>query len=77
MNQRFAILGLAAVLAGCAGLPPKPKPVVLPNEAPLAGLEVQGGAASEYRIAVLHQWRAQVCQRQSGLFGDNVPGGAA
>ena len=45
MNQRFAILGLAAVLAGCAGLPPKPKPVVLPNEAPLAGLEVQGGAA--------------------------------
>ena len=45
MNQRLASLGLAAILAGCAGLPPKPKPVVLPNEAPLAGLEVQGGGA--------------------------------
>jgi multidrug efflux system outer membrane protein len=45
MNQRIAGLGLAAILAGCAGLPPKPKPVVLPNEAPLAGLEVPGGGA--------------------------------
>jgi len=45
VNRRFAVLGLAAMLAGCAGMPPKPKPVVLPNEAPLAGLQLQGGGA--------------------------------
>jgi outer membrane protein, multidrug efflux system len=45
VNPRFAALGLAALLAGCAGMPPKPKPVALPNEAPLAGLELQGGGA--------------------------------
>ena len=45
MNPRFAALGLAALLAGCAGMPPKPKPVVLPNEAPLAGLALQGGGS--------------------------------
>jgi multidrug efflux system outer membrane protein len=45
VNPRFAALGLAALLAGCAGMPPKPKPVVLPNEAPLAGLALQGGGS--------------------------------
>jgi multidrug efflux system outer membrane protein len=38
-------LGLAAMLAGCAGMPSKPKPVVLPTEAPLAGLDAPGGGA--------------------------------
>jgi multidrug efflux system outer membrane protein len=45
MNPRFASLAVAALLAGCAGMPPKPKPIVLPNEAPLAGLDAQGGGA--------------------------------
>jgi outer membrane protein, multidrug efflux system len=45
MKQWLAILAVGAILAACAGLPPKRTPVVLPNEAPLAGLDVQGGAA--------------------------------
>ncbi len=38
-----AALGLSASIAGCAGLPPKPAPVVLPTEAPIADL---GGGGS-------------------------------
>ena len=45
MNPRFASLAVAALLAGCAGMPSKPKPIVLPNEAPLAGLTLEGGGA--------------------------------
>jgi multidrug efflux system outer membrane protein len=34
---------IAMVCVGCAGLPPKPKPVQLPSAAPLDGLERSGG----------------------------------
>lgn len=34
---------LAALICGCAGLPPKPKPAPLPDAVPLAGLEAPGG----------------------------------
>lgn len=45
MKKAVAVLAVAAILAGCAGLPPKPKPVVLPTEAPLADLDDTGGGA--------------------------------
>ncbi|HUX73885.1 MAG TPA: efflux transporter outer membrane subunit [Steroidobacteraceae bacterium] len=35
---------LAALLTGCAGLPPKPAAVTLPRAAPLAGIAAAGGA---------------------------------
>ncbi|MGO9513952.1 MAG: efflux transporter outer membrane subunit [Steroidobacteraceae bacterium] len=37
-------LMLSLAIAGCAGLPPKPKPVALPTEAPLSDLGSGGGA---------------------------------
>jgi outer membrane protein, multidrug efflux system len=40
---RFAAAAIAALCVGCAGLPPKPKPVQLPTVAPLDGLEAAGG----------------------------------
>jgi multidrug efflux system outer membrane protein len=39
-----AVLALAVLAAGCAGLPPKPQPAKLPAEAPLRGLAAEGGA---------------------------------
>jgi len=33
----------AACMAGCAGLPPKPQPVILPADAPLSDLAAGGG----------------------------------
>jgi multidrug efflux system outer membrane protein len=38
-----ALVCLGAVAAGCAGLPPKPKPVQLQTAAPLDGLDAPGG----------------------------------
>ena len=38
-----AALLLSASIAGCAGLPPKPAPVVLPTEAPLSDMSGGGG----------------------------------
>jgi multidrug efflux system outer membrane protein len=38
-----AAAAIAALCVGCAGLPPKPKPVQLPAAAPLDGLELAGG----------------------------------
>ena len=37
------VLLLSASIAGCAGLPPKPAPVVLPTEAPLSDMSGGGG----------------------------------
>ena len=45
LRHALVSLGLAAMLAACAGMPSKPKPVVLPTEAPLAGLDAPGGGA--------------------------------
>ena len=41
---RHVTIMTALFLAGCAGLPPKQKPVQLPGAAPLDGLEAAGGA---------------------------------
>ena len=44
--MRLALaVGLSVLLAACAGLPPKPKPVDLPAEAPLAGVDLDVGGA--------------------------------
>ncbi len=44
MNRRCrAILLLTAAIAGCAGLPPKPRPVALPTRAPLSEFGGGGG----------------------------------
>ncbi|MGA9025766.1 MAG: efflux transporter outer membrane subunit [Steroidobacteraceae bacterium] len=44
--MRLALaVGLSVLLAACAGLPPKPKPVDLPAEAPLAGVDLAVGGA--------------------------------
>jgi outer membrane protein, multidrug efflux system len=40
---RSAVLLLTAAIVGCAGLPPKPKPVVLPTTAPLSEFGGSGG----------------------------------
>ena len=45
MRQARALAAiLAACVAGCAGLPPKPPAATLPGEAPLSGLPDDGGA---------------------------------
>jgi multidrug efflux system outer membrane protein len=44
---RAAATMIAIVCVGCAGLPPKPKPVQLSNDAPLGGLGTGGGAWPE------------------------------
>ncbi len=52
---------LLLALGGCAGLPPKPKPVVLPQEAPLPdapaerrgdGRRRSGGSATRIRRSI-------------------------
>ena len=40
----LALCAVAAILAGCAGLPSKPAPVVLPDRAPLGDFTHNGGA---------------------------------
>ncbi len=43
-RRRRAALLLSTLIAGCAGLPPKPQPVALPAEAPLSDVSGAGGA---------------------------------
>jgi multidrug efflux system outer membrane protein len=41
---RAVVVLAAACVAGCVGLPPKPRPVQLPTDAPLSDLPADGGA---------------------------------
>jgi multidrug efflux system outer membrane protein len=43
IRLRAMLVLAAACIAGCAGLPPKPQPVILPTDAPLSDLAAGGG----------------------------------
>jgi multidrug efflux system outer membrane protein len=47
MKARHCAILVAAALAACAGLPPKPQPVQLPTAAPLSDLDTSGSAWPE------------------------------
>ena len=44
MRLRAIVVLAAACVTGCVGLPPKPRPVQLPADAPLSDLAADGGA---------------------------------